>query len=217
MPVGALLERLRHVSHSCPGRPARATATDRTFDRLVREDLRHLSRTHWTPIEVAIRATALLSPTPGLRVLDVGAGVGKLCMVGALATHGMWCGIEQHSSLVSAARQLARSLGVAEHTMFLHGDALGIEWTGFDAIYLYNPFERAPFPSAFRVDMRDQVTRVEERLASLPNEVRVVTLNGFGGVMPPSYELLYHERMATGLDLVLWVQRTARREAAART
>jgi hypothetical protein len=40
--------------------------------------------------------------------------------------------------------------------------------------------------------------------------VRVVTLNGFGGAMPASYELMYHERIsAIGLNLALWVQGSA--------
>jgi hypothetical protein len=35
-----------------------------------------------------------------------------------------------------------------------------------------------------------------------------VTLHGFGGVMPPSFELLYHElNPSAGLDLAMWIQR----------
>ena len=57
-----------------------------------------------------------------------------------------------------------------------------------------------------------QAARVRERLAALRPGTRIVTLHGFGGVMPPSYALLYHERVPVyGLDLVLWVQGAAAR------
>ena len=40
---------------------------------------------------------------------------------------------------------------------------------------------------------------------------------GFGGGMPPSYELVYHERVsAVGLNLALWVQRAVPHEPAER-
>ncbi|HEY2896964.1 MAG TPA: methyltransferase domain-containing protein [Gemmatimonadaceae bacterium] len=119
---------------------------DSAFDELVLPELRHLSHAHWTPVEVAIRATALLSPTPHMRVLDVGAGVGKLCAVGALSSNAVWYGVEQHEELVNAARRLTRALGIANRTQFLHGDVFAIDWSDFDALYLYNPFELPLFP-----------------------------------------------------------------------
>ncbi|HUJ63013.1 MAG TPA: class I SAM-dependent methyltransferase [Kofleriaceae bacterium] len=181
---------------------------DRSFDALVPAPLRRMSRTHWTPVDVAIRAAGLLSPTRGMRVLDVGAGIGKLCAVGAMVSGGLWCGVELQAPLVDAARQLARALGVARNTLYLHADALTLDWRAFDAVYLYNPFEPE------RLSDREQATTyrmdialVEARLAHLPAHTRVVTLHGFGGVMPRSYDLVYQERVPViGLDLVLWVQ-----------
>jgi SAM-dependent methyltransferase len=190
---------------------------DRAFDALVPDEWRHMSQTHWTPFDVAIRATALLCPAAGTRVLDVGAGIGKVCILGAMAAGGTWCGVEQHARFVDAARTLARAFGVSERTRFLHGDALSIDWREFDAIYLYNPFEFPLFPGTAggSIDGRVQVARVQDRLAALPDQVRVVTFHGFGGVMPGSYELVYQERMpGVGLDLVLWVQRVKARRVA---
>jgi SAM-dependent methyltransferase len=187
--------------------------TDRAFDQLLPEHLRQLSHQHWTPVDVAIRATTLLCPTNGTRVLDVGSGIGKLCVVGALSSTGMWCGVEQHAALVDTARGLACALGVAERTMFLHGDAFALDWREFDAIYLYNPFAVPLFDAEqgqHALDFHMQVARVQDRLATLREHARVVTLHGFGGAMPASYELIYHERIpVVGLDLVLWVQRAA--------
>jgi hypothetical protein len=184
--------------------------TDRAFDSLLPEHLRRLSDRHWTPVEVAIRATSLLCPASGTRVLDVGSGVGKLCVVGAMSAIGLWCGIEQHEPLVHTARMLASTLGVSDRTTFLHGNALALDWNDFDAIYLYNPFETPLYdvdPRQHVIDFRAQVAHVQARLAALRGQVRVVTLHGFGGAMPPSYDLVYHERIsAVGLNLALWVQ-----------
>lgn len=191
------------------------SATDHAFDELVPQSLRHLSRAHWTPVAVALRAAALLSPSPRMNVLDVGAGIGKLCSIGALYGHATWCGIEQHAHLVEAANRLSRALGVSRRVKFVHGDALAVEWDEFDAIYLYNPFALEPFPTTPPRDLkhyRISVARTEGRLARLRDGVRVVTFNGFGGVMPSGFQLVYQERVPVfGTDLVLWVKRSRRR------
>ncbi|HTR55945.1 MAG TPA: hypothetical protein VMJ10_34955 [Kofleriaceae bacterium] len=58
--------------------------------------------------------------------------------------------------------------------------------------------------------MKRTSARAEDRLAGLPEGMRVVTLHGFGGIMPPSYRLAYQERIPiVGFDLVLWIQRAA--------
>ncbi|HEY5920028.1 MAG TPA: class I SAM-dependent methyltransferase [Kofleriaceae bacterium] len=191
------------------------STADEELDALVPSDLHHLSRAHWTPVEIAVRAVTLLCPAPRMTILDVGAGVGKLCVIGAMSSWGVWCGIERHGSLVDSATRLARTLGVTAYTSFIHGDAFSIDWGVFDAIYLYNPFELAPFPTdpaRHALEFRVQVAQVQDRLAALPDGVRVVTLHGFGGAMPASYQLVYQERFpAAGLDLVLWVQRARAR------
>jgi SAM-dependent methyltransferase len=194
-------------------RPYSAASLDREFDRLVPSEIRHLSATHWTPVQVAVRATSLLCATRSTRVLDVGSGVGKLCSIGALSTLGTWVGVEHQASLVDTATQLARAFGVAHRTTFVTADAFTIDWSGFDALYFYNPFESSLFDVANPdASTSIQVARVHERLAALPSCTRVVTLHGFGGAMPASFELLYHERMPYfGLDLALWIQRSGRR------
>lgn len=185
---------------------------DDAFDTLVPDELRHLSDVHWTPVRVAARAVGLLCANKRTRVLDVGAGIGKVCTIGALSGDGMWVGVEQHLVLVESARNVARALGVAERTWFLQADALSIDWNEFEALYFYNPFELRLFGDSNKTTPRTvQIASVQARLAALPNLTRVVTLHGFGGVMPSTFELLYHEHVPpAGLDLALWIQRTPR-------
>ena len=176
---------------------------NRELDALVDKELRHLSRLHWTPASVAVRAVRLLCPVRNTRVLDIGSGAGKLCVVGALSMRGTWFGIEHHAPLVIAARTLAEKLGVADRTTFIHGDAFALDWNEYDALYMYNPFELALFEGPGM-----QVDSVEQRLAALRPGVRVVTLNGFGGEMPKNLALVSQEHLRdAGVDLVLWVSR----------
>jgi SAM-dependent methyltransferase len=192
----------------CRRRPM--ASLDHRFDRLVPHELRHLSAIHWTPVRVAVRVASLLCGTKHTRVLDVGAGVGKVCTIGALSGEGTWVGVEQHAALVESAGHVAKAFGVDDRTQFLQADAFAIDWNDFDALYFYNPFELHLFGDSAELPPRSVlISRVQQRLAALPNCTRVVTLHGFGGVMPPCFELLYHELMPSeGLDLALWIQRT---------
>ena len=193
-------------------------STDRAFDALVPSELRHLSRVHWTPIDVAIRVATLLAPTRTTRILDIGAGVGKLCLVGAMSSAATWFGIERHQACAITAERLARDLGIADRTRFFHGDVFGLDWDEFDALYLYNPFELGLFSETAGPDeplaYLAQIACAEDRLASMRTGTRVVTLNGFGGVMPASYDVVSCERVSQlGVDLVSWIQRSRRRAA----
>jgi len=67
---------------------------DAVFDQLYPDHVRRLSAVHWTPIAAALRAAELLAPRCDARVLDIGAGAGKLCCVGAAAYAGSWHGID---------------------------------------------------------------------------------------------------------------------------
>ena len=199
-------------------RPHERPTTDRAFDALVPAELRHLSRVHWTPIDVAIRVAKLLDPTPSMRVLDIGSGVGKCCLVGAMCSAATWFGVERHAASALLAEQLSRELGVSDRTRFLHGDVFGLDWDHFDALYLYNPFElslfsETPGPDS-PLDYLAQIAAAEDRLARMATGTRVVTLNGFGGTMPPTYRLLSHERVnRLGADLVAWLQTSRSRTA----
>ncbi|MGH2897879.1 MAG: SAM-dependent methyltransferase, partial [Solirubrobacteraceae bacterium] len=90
----------------------RREVSDAELDHVFPDDLRERSVQHWTPVEIAVRAAELLAPGPDARVLDVGSGAGKLCIVGALVTGATWWGVEQDATLVAAANHAAWELGV---------------------------------------------------------------------------------------------------------
>jgi predicted RNA methylase len=186
-----------------------APVADAELDQVFPDELRDRSHLHWTPVAIAMRAAELLAPTPDTRVLDVGAGVGKLCLVGALATGAMWWGIEQDPLQVEAARHAAWALDATRCTRFVCGDGSRLAWDEFDALYFYNPFSTvmlAPHASPFVRYATIQATlrRIEQRLAATRPGTRVVTFHGFGGQLPPVFRLAAREP-AGGGALELWI------------
>jgi len=195
----------------------RTAIADAEIDQVFPEELRERSHLHWTPVTIAMRAAELLVPdpgaAPGLRVLDVGAGVGKMCLVGALVTGAMWWGVEQDPTLVAAANQAAWALDISRRTRFVHGDGSRLAWDEFDALYFYNPFGTlmlAPHASPFLRYATIQATlrRIEQRLATTRIGTRVVTYYGFGGRIPAGFRLICREP-AGGDALELWIHDAA--------
>jgi predicted RNA methylase len=191
----------------------RAAIDDAVFDRMYPDHVRRLSRLHWTPVSVALRAAAMLAPEPGMRVLDAGSGAGKLCCVAALAYAGHWHGLDSDPSLVAAAIAAAQALDLEESTSFAVGDLTELDWRGFDSVYLYNPFEALLFGCG--PDTRQGgamfaacVARAEQRLAELATGTRVVTFHGFGGKMPPGF--VRAASAAGDGELVLWIKQGSR-------
>jgi len=181
-----------------------AAVPDAEFDQVFPDELRDRSRLHWTPVAVAIRAAALLAPGPGgIRVLDVGAGVGKLCLIGALVTGAVWWGVEQDPVQLAAAHHAAWALDIADRTRFVQGDGSRLAWDGFAGFYFYNPFHTlmlAPHASPFVRYATIQATlrRIEHQLAATPPGTRVVTFHGFGGKLPAGFTQLAREPAADG-------------------
>lgn len=183
---------------------------ERDFDLIFPPPARKLARTHWTPLAAALRAAALLVERPGARVLDVGSGAGKLCLVGALTTTGSFTGIERDAELVKVARRIVHEHRI-QRVRYVEGDALAADWTTFDAIYLFNPFandvklvgEKLSDRPAAEDDFIDLVRRTEAKLAALPSGTRVVTYHGFGGTMPEGLIERHAEVVGPGV-LQVW-------------
>lgn len=188
---------------------------DSAFDALYPAPVRERSEIYWTPVSVAVRAAALLAPEPGMSVLDVGAGCGKPCCIGALVTTALWHGVERDPELVATAYATAVALRVDHRTSFSVGDATRIAWNRFDAVYLFNPFEAAlfadgPLDEPYYQTRRwlaycDELEATEDRLADMPAGTRVVTYHGFGGDLPGNYSLAYRDPVETGF-LSLWIK-----------
>lgn len=186
------------------------SAEDEKFDLIYPPEIRGLSSLHWTPVAVAAEAAKLLITTSGLRVLDIGSGVGKFCLVGASLADGRFTGVEQRSDLVAAARQAASDLGLAG-VEFVHGNVMEIDLADYDAFYLFNPFEENmhyghKIDSEVRLSpelFKKYTSHVAAQLGARPIGTRVVTYAGYADDIPACY---YCESAAFGDDLKLWIK-----------
>lgn len=188
--------------------------SDEEFDSVFGERQRAVSFRHWTPVGVACQAARLLTETGATRILDVGAGVGKFCIVGALTTGAAYCGVERRGNLVAIARAAAARFGAGRAT-FTHADISDFESDRFDGFYIYNPFEEhlewdpvpidhdvEPSPDLYRKCVASTTAKLIRARPGTP----VVTFNGLGGPMPPDYRRVRSERFFNA-DLTLWIKK----------
>ena len=189
------------LPYSSPLPSARSSSplTDEEFDGLLPPALWKVAPVHFTPVAVAELAARLLAPAPGTRVLDVGAGVGKFCIVAALAyPQATFVAVERRPALVAVARELAHRLGATNVEIVL-GDALTLDWDGFAGFYLFNPFGEQSHRGATPIDGpagRDplgfftQTRLTRERLLARPPGTRIVTYHGIGTRAPAAFDVL---------------------------
>lgn len=188
------------------------TVPDRRFDRLYPPEVRVHSKVHFTPVKVALRVRDWVGFDPSLRVLDVGSGCGKFCLVFAASGEGKVTGIEQRPFLHEAATKASDRLGVRNAT-FVCGRMEDLDWTGFNTFYFFNPFyERIAYRKG--IDDRtpphaaiffEHLRVVKEKLGEAKSGSRVLTYHGLGGKMPSEWVLVRTEPIGTDA-LQMWVK-----------
>ncbi|MBL9166104.1 MAG: class I SAM-dependent methyltransferase [Verrucomicrobiales bacterium] len=184
---------------------------DRDFDQIFPQSLRELSILHWTPVKIARRAAEFLVTAPGTRVLDIGCGPGKFCIVGAVTTAGSFEGIEQRLDLCRVGQAAIQRAGI-KNAQIVHGNVTSLDFQAFQAFYLFNPFEEhlqttSPIDSTIELSeslYEGYTHHVAEQLARAPVGTRVATFYGKCEEIPPGY----HQLGATGHSaLKFWEKR----------
>lgn len=191
--------------------------TDAELDALFPASVRRVSPAYWTSVAIARRAAEMLKDLDVRRVLDLGSGPGKFCVVAAArAPHITFVGVEHRAPLVTIAQAVAERLQVA-NASFCVGDATQVPWTEFDAFYVYNSFAENDFEAHEQFDQSVELSRarhlteakrVARRLGDAPVGTVVLTYHGLSGPMPGSYELLHAEPAGNGW-LRAWRKNTA--------
>ncbi len=183
---------------------------DDRFDQIYSAKIRELSSLHWTPVSVAAAAARLLVNAPGTRVLDIGCGPGKFCLVAASLSAGHFTGVEQRADLVAAARESAAEMHLA-NVDFLHANIVDVDFTDYDAFYIFNPFEENMF-QGYKIDaavplspalFKKYTRHVSTQLGAKPLGTRVVTYAGYGDEVPACYRC---DSTCFGDDLKLWIK-----------
>lgn len=183
---------------------------DQVFDSIFPKHLKVVSEFHFTPLKVAQVAAAFLVENPGDRVLDIGSGAGKFCMVGAACTSGHFVGVEQRESLHRVAVSLAERYGL-QNVDFQLANFLDHDFKPYNALYFFNSFQENIVPDSaiddtIRLDRayyKQYAQQLRERLGDMPNGTRLATYFSFLTEVPECYEL-----RATDFDrkLKLWVR-----------
>ncbi|MDF2691802.1 MAG: hypothetical protein K0S65_185 [Labilithrix sp.] len=184
---------------------------DRVFDDIYPLAVQRVSSVHWTPVEVAVRAAKLLAPKPGAVLLDVGAGVGKFCIVAAASVDAIVRGVEHRPHLVEIGRDAAAKVGV--ELRLVRGTLANMEPASIDGLYLFNPFAENLCTREDHLD--DSVELSEDRfwqdvveaqrfLRAVRPGTRLVTYCGWGGLVPDDYVLASREHR--GGTVELWIK-----------
>lgn len=171
--------------------------TDDEFDAFYPMKMRKISGTQWTPVTVAKKAIDFLVQGSHTRVLDLGSGTGKFCIVAAMSTEASVTGVEQRENLILLSRKLASYYKV-ENASFIHADIKDTNFADYDAFYFFNSFEEM-------VNLKDKIDsnnqsdqeQYDQYRKFLMNKfdnarlgTRVVTYCGEGGVVPDTYTLI---------------------------
>jgi hypothetical protein len=197
-PLSSSLDSEALILEMAPGRRERCR-DDVLFDRFLPANYRDSFRHFWTPLGVAARVARWLDELAIARVVDVGSGVGKFCIAGALASRSSFVGIEQRSELVGVSRGISERLGLERRVSFIDGAFGEVTLPTADCYYFFNPFAEAMLPARDRLhdgthvgmarSLRD-VSLAEGLLQSLSSGTYVVTYNGFGGKLPDDYRIV---------------------------
>ncbi|MDB6155759.1 MAG: hypothetical protein JWL90_4212 [Chthoniobacteraceae bacterium] len=181
---------------------------DDHFDLIYPLEIRDLSSIHWTPVSIARKAAKFLVNKPGTRVLDIGCGPGKFCTVGALVTEGQFTGVEQREHLCDLAR-LTIGKAKISNVKIIHANITQIDFSNYDAFYLFNPFEENLFAMGLideivvRSDalFEEYTVYVTNQLARAPVGTRLVTYCGCPADVPNGYEC---QRSSIEYSLTFW-------------
>lgn len=171
--------------------------TDEAFNAMYPRNIGRIAEKHFTPVAVAKTASEFLVTSADTKVLDIGSGAGKFCMVGAMHTAGHFTGIEQRTALVELSKRLSGAYAL-RNISFIIGNVTSVRFSDFNAFYIYNSFYE-------NIDVRDSIDNsvvvnpplynaylnyTLEQLSSLARGTRLATYYTTDAIVPSSFELV---------------------------
>ena len=143
-------------------------------------------------------AAFYLAEKSGVKILDIGAGAGKFCMIGSACTEGYFVGVEQRESLCLAARDISEKYHLT-NVEFIHSNIMDVSFKEFDGFYFFNSFYEniSILPS---IDTEFELKRelyyeyssyVKAQLDDMPIGTKLVTFHSFLKEIPDSYAVMF--------------------------
>lgn len=115
-------------------------SSDIQFHYLYPPTIQRLAHRHWTPLHAVQKAVQFLAPNEGVRILDIGSGVGKFCLAGAYYNRdAFFYGVEQRKDLVEHAWAAKKAIGLT-NVSFIHQNFTKLDLKEYDHFYFYNSF-----------------------------------------------------------------------------
>ena len=186
--------------------------SDDAFDQIYPDCIQQLSKRHWTPLQIAKESAKFLAAKPGSRILDIGSGVGKFCLIGAhYHPDSYFYGIEQRKELYLYAKA-AKEVAQVENAAFILGNFTRFNANSYDNFYFYNAFFEHLKPE----DGIDQLITYSESLYSYYSRymqdildqrasgTRLVTYYSMSDEVPDSYQLV---DASDDMLLKMWIKR----------
>ncbi len=173
-----------------------ADVDDNAFNNLYPKHIKALSARHWTPVAIARMAARYLVDNGNKKVLDIGSGAGKFCLVGAASTKGVFYGVEQRASLTRISKKIADKYKIS-NVEFIHSNINEISFLDYEAFYFFNSFYENIDTSCSIDDTvlpdkdlyYDYSAYVKEQLNKTPVGTRLVTYWSKWDEIPESFDL----------------------------
>jgi len=169
--------------------------SDNEFNSIYPLSIQALSPRHWTPVEVAKKASQFLCYKDGLKVLDAGSGAGKFCMIGAATQPSCtFYGIDFREKLIHLSNKLKERYNIS-NVQYIRDNLMNVNFTDYDVVYFFNSFHEKIDDSAV-IDYNSKVSYVLYRrymtnfflkLCKMPIGTRVVTYHTLDFCVPNSY------------------------------
>ena len=185
---------------------------DAAFDWLYPEQVQQHSRRHLTPLGIAKTAARFLATAPGKKILDIGSGVGKFCLVGARHfPEAFFYGIEQRENLHQHALDVKEVTNI-HNAFFIHGNFTQLDFSAYDGFYFYNAF----FENLTDQDLIDDSLEYSastyhyycrylfKKLEDCASGTRLVTFHSLEDEIPPCFQLV---DASNDLMLKMWIRR----------
>jgi 16S rRNA A1518/A1519 N6-dimethyltransferase RsmA/KsgA/DIM1 with predicted DNA glycosylase/AP lyase activity len=165
------------------------------FHLLFPPSFHSLARNHWTPLLVAQKAANFLAAEDGVKVLDIGSGIGKFCLAAAYyKPKAFFYGIEQRKDLVEYAEAARQTVGL-HNVSFMHRNIMETDFENYDHFYFYNSFyenlataEKIDNDIPYSIGLYNQYTRfLYKQFQKRPSGTRIVTYHGMDDAIPSGY------------------------------
>lgn len=173
-------------------------SSDEAFNALYPEPVRMVAGKHWTPVEVAMKVAEFLNTHAGAKILDIGSGAGKFCLIAAKRFPRLsFTGIEQRKNLVHLSNQLKKKAGLL-NVDFIHGNLENFDISRFDHFYFYNAFYEN-LPGTQKIDLNVRYSEklydfynlvLYKKLLQMPQGTRLATYHSLGNEVPPGFEVV---------------------------